>query len=313
MCKLFILVFSLCFTCFVNAQTITANIQPDAVYFLEDTDSILVYQKSEKSLDGAYARCHYIHPLYSLDGAVLTEDFPADHLHHRGIFWAWHQLYIGDTRIGDGWDIKDFSWEVTHVTVLDKAENAKSLQTEVLWKSPQWKDATGKEQPVVKEITTITIYPAEHSYRQIDFEISLLALEETMRLGGSENEKGYGGFSTRIKLPDAIAFTSSTGTVIPDNLPVWAGAWMDISGALGNNGSTAGISILCHPENPGYPNPWILRAAKSLQNAVYPYPGATAVPLSNTEPTVLRYRLLIHTGDSTALDIPEIYLDYKEN
>ena len=34
------------------------------------------------------------------DGQVLTEDFPADHLHHRGIFWAWHQVYVGEKAMG---------------------------------------------------------------------------------------------------------------------------------------------------------------------------------------------------------------------
>ena len=64
------------------------------------------------------------------------------------------------------------------------------------------------------------------------------------------------------------------------------------------------------PDNPGYPNPWILRASESAQNAVYPHPGATAVPLSTTQPTVLRYRLLIHEGDHTAIDIAEIHSDF---
>ena len=131
-----------------------------------------------------------------------------------------------------------------------------------------------------------------------------------MRLGGSEDAKGYGGFSARIRLADDMEFTSSTGKVIPDNLPVKAGGWMDISGSVGKGGALAGLSILSHPDNPGYPNPWILRSSKSMQNAVYPYPGATAVPLSQTQPTVLRYRLLIHSGNSKALDISKIYSDY---
>ena len=37
-----------------------------------------------------------------------------------------------------------------------------------------------------------------------DFDIRLQAVEPDTRLGGAENIKGYGGFSTRIKLPDTI-------------------------------------------------------------------------------------------------------------
>ena len=313
MYKLFIFIFFVSLGNLIEAKKIDVDVKADAVCFMEGKDSILVYQIAEKSLNGMYKRCNYIHPLYTLDGEVLTEDFPPDHLHHRGIFWAWHQLYIGDKRIGDAWDIKDFSWEIKSVRVLEEQGNARAIQTEVLWKSPQWKDADGNEKGVVRETTTIKVYPAEKSYRQIDFEISLIALEKNMRIGGSEDEKGYGGFSTRIRLADDIEFASSTGKVIPDNLPVKAGGWLDISGSIGKGGALAGLSILCHPDNPGYPNPWILRSSGSMQNAVYPHPGATAVPLSQTQPTILRYRLLIHEGNNEALDISKIYSDYTKN
>jgi hypothetical protein len=42
------------------------------------------------------ARSSYMHPLYGLDCEVLTDDFPKDHYHHRGLFWAWPHVRIGD-------------------------------------------------------------------------------------------------------------------------------------------------------------------------------------------------------------------------
>ena len=297
----------------ISAQKIDVIIQADAICFVEDGDSILSYQIAEKSLNGTYPRSNYIHPLYTLDGKILTEDFPLDHLHHRGIFWAWHQLYIGDKRLGDGWEIKDFRWEVRSVRELKGQGDTKAIQADVLWKTAQWIDADGNEKAVVREATTIKVYPAEDLYRQIDIEISIRALEQNMRLGGSEDEKGYGGFSPRIRLVDDIRFTSSEGKVEPDNLPVKASEWMDVSGSFGKGGALAGLSILCHPENPGFPNPWILRSKGSMQNAVYPFPGAQAVPLSESQPTILRYRLLVHEGDSEALDIAAIHVDFAKH
>jgi hypothetical protein len=294
----------------ISFSQVNLKIESNQSYFTEGKDSILTYQSSNKSINKKYVRSNYIHPLYTLDGQILTEDFPTDHLHHRGIFWAWHQLYIGDKRIGDAWEIEDFNWEVKSVKELKQKNNSKAIQTKVFWKSPLWTDSKGNEKAFVKEITTIRVYPTQKNYRQIDIEISLLALESNMSIGGSEDEKGYGGFSPRIRLTDDIIFTNPNGIIKPTNLPIPGSEWMDISGSLGKDGSAAGLTILCYPKNPGFPNPWILRAQKSMQNAVYPFPGAKAVPLSNKKPTTLQYRLLIHDGNAESIAITKIYEDY---
>lgn len=295
----------------LSPAQVDLSISSNGILFSENSDTILFYHTAEKSLNGAYARSNYIHPLYTLDGEVLTEDFPEDHLHHRGIFWAWHQLYVGDQRIGDSWQIKDFSWEVQDVKELPLKNQAKSIQTEVIWKSPLWTDDTGNEKPLVSETTTITVHPAKTNYRLVDITISMIALEPAMRLGGSEDAKGYGGFSPRIRLTQDITFTGPEGQVEAQNLPVSADGWIDISGSLGKGGSPAGITIMAHPANSGYPNPWILRAKNSMQNAVFPHPGAQAIPLSDTEPTVLKYRLVIHNGLEPEL-IGKLHKDYKK-
>ncbi|HJS01170.1 MAG TPA: DUF6807 family protein [Flavobacterium sp.] len=292
-----------------NFGQVQLKIENSQSYFIEGKDSVLTYQATEKSLNGKYPRSNYIHPLYGLDGAVLTEDFPLDHLHHRGIFWAWHQLYIGKKRIGNGWEIENFKWEVASVKEIKQQNHSKAIQTTVYWKSPLW-IKKGIEKAFVKETTTISVHPKKEHYRQIDIEIALLALEANMKIGGSEDEKGYGGFSPRIRLSDDIVFTDPSGKITPTNLPIPASEWMDLSGSIGKNNTKAGATILCHPKNPGFPNPWILRSKKSMQNAVYPHPGAKAIPLSNKKPTVLRYSLIIHDGDANSIPINEIYKDY---
>src|SRR5690606_16711261 len=62
--------------------------------FREGSDSVLVYRHEVARPGHAHARSHYVHPLYSLSGVRLTEDFPADHPHQHGIFghgtrWMW--------------------------------------------------------------------------------------------------------------------------------------------------------------------------------------------------------------------------------
>ncbi len=78
--------------------------------FLEDSRDILTYNRDPISQsDGRYNRGHYVHPLYDLDGVRMTDDMPKDHRHHRGVFWAWTQLWIGGKRIGHPWEHKDLT------------------------------------------------------------------------------------------------------------------------------------------------------------------------------------------------------------
>lgn len=267
--------------------------QNDGFLFTENGSNVLFYQKEEKSLDGKYKRCNYIHPLWGIDGTVLTEDFPSDHLHHRGVFWAWHQIWIGDKRIGDGWEIKNFEQEVNGVEYIAKENGVAVLKTEVDWKSDLF-ETGGEKVPYLREKATISIHPKNGNYRVIDFEISLLALAENLSVGGSEDVKGYSGFSVRMKLPDDVKFIGQNGEIEPQNEAVQSAGFVNIAGAVGANNKKGGIVIIDNPENPGYPQPWILRKSKSMQNAAFP--GNSTVGISTQKPLILKYSLVIYAG-----------------
>ncbi len=261
--------------------------------FTESGKNVLFYQKEPKSLDGKFERCNYIHPLWGVDGTILTEDFPEDHLHHRGVFWAWHQIWIDGKRIGDGWEIKDFEQDVTDVEYTAKEGGIAVLKTEVEWKSELW-NKMGKKVPYLRENSTITIHPKSKNYRIIDFEISLLALEENLSIGGSEDVKGYSGFSVRMKLPEDVEFIGKNGVIETQNEAVQSVGYINISGSVGDNNSKGGIVIIDNPQNPGYPQSWILRKSKSMQNAAFP--GNTTVPISTQKPLILKYSLIVYSG-----------------
>lgn len=263
-----------------------------------------------KDLD-AKSRAHYVHPLYGLDGEILTEDFPRDHLHHHGIFWAWHQVYVGEKSMGDGWEMRDLWWDIRDVQIEQEADaESAAVKIKVFWKSPNWTDAEGGQKPFVEETTVIRVHRAEGDIRKIDFEIALLALEDEVRIGGSDNTKGYGGFSARLRFPKTgLSFTATIGPVKPKNTPVEAGPWLDFSGDFRGDGRISGIAVLCHKSIPGYPRPWILRRRESMQNPVFP--GREPVGLSRDKPLVLRYRLILHRGDVTSVDLDKLQAQYN--
>jgi hypothetical protein len=281
----------------------------DKVWAMKDTQTNRTLKELLSTFDDN-ARPHYIHPLYGLDGEVLTEDFPLDHPHQHGIFWAWHQLLIGEERIANGWKMKDVSWHVSNVKVSEQSTQSAVLKSEVLWKSPNFTDSTGSIRPFIKETAIIRIHRVANNMRKIDFQINLLALADGVRIGGANNKKGYGGFSARLRIPEkGLAFTSQNGAIKPKNTPIEAGPWIDFSGHFPGSDKVSGLTVLCHKSNPGSPTPWILRRRESMQNVVYP--GRYPIELSRKESLVLRYRLIIHRGDAQQLDLDKLQAQYN--
>src|SRR5262245_61197324 len=65
----------------------------------ENEKPVLIYNHgsiARPEMRGAVARACYVHPVYGLDGEVLTDDFPKDHPYHRGMYWAWPHIKIGE-------------------------------------------------------------------------------------------------------------------------------------------------------------------------------------------------------------------------
>lgn len=306
-------------------NSLSSSDDGQSVSVFENGMPVLVYQLQEKSLDGQWSRSGYVHPLSDLDGDVFTEDFPDDHKHHRGVFWAWHHLSVGDLVLGDPWLCKDFVRQCIKSTTTSLkvgGEDCMLIDLVTLWQSPRLKDPMGEMLPVVKELARIIVHPRTAQQRLIDFDISLTAMLGDVRIGGSDDVKGYGGFSPRIKLNSMQVFRFLGGEVEPDKLAVQGGPWVDISD------KNRGLTIMSHPENPvanqestetdigskqnqasdqaDLPSTrWILRRKRSMQNAVYP--GRKPVLLSTDTPTRLRYRLVVHDGGLNPKRLQGIY------
>jgi len=275
----------------------------EGIELSEGGNTVFFYQCVPKQASEKMSFNNYLHPVYNLKGEIITEEFPPDHLHHRGIFWAWHQVYLDNQRLGDSWMMENISNDVSHVETRLNKNNAQ-LNARVLWKSSELKE--GK--PFIEEETSIIVHSKETNLRKIDFEIVLKPLVQGIQIGGSDDEKGYGGFCVRIKMPEDLIFMSETGQVTPQNLQIVAGSWMDFSASFDNGGEKSGLALLCHQSTPNYPAPWILRQEASMQNVVFP--GRERVKLD--KPVVLRYRVIIHNGDAGSLNLTELKSEYEK-
>ncbi len=275
--------------------------------FREAGRPVLFYQLKPKSMDGEHQRSNYVHPLHGLDGEILTEDFPADHRHHRGVYWTWHQVLVGEVRAGDPWLARDFSWNLVDATVL---EGKGGLRVTHRWHSPNF---AGGAEPIAEEVAEVIARPESGGVRLVDFDIRLVALQPGVRVGGSEDDKGYGGFSVRVRMLEGLEFTGAGGAVRPERTPMTIGDWVDFSGVFPPLEAASGVAVLVHPDSAGYPQPWILRSAEtpSMQNPVWPGSAAVALP-SAGPPVRLRYRLVVHRGTASQVDLDGLLKAYAE-
>jgi len=269
----------------------------------ENGKPVLTYQKGMKLANGApemKRRAGYVHPLYAPNGAVVTDDFPRDHWHHRGVFWAWQAVrYQGITR--DHWTLTG--------GVLTKPEksSAKSGKEGLLDVTSGW---FFDGQRIVNESVSLRVEPVQGTSRKLHFAIRLEAVGEPVELIGElANKKGYGGFSVRFAPRENTVVRTDKGVEAKDTDMVphpWAeleatygakanGARANgakANGAKANGGKRAALRIDDSSSNPGFPNGWCLRNYGFLG---VNYPGLSALKLEKGKPLTLSYTVTVRS------------------
>ncbi|MCA9437629.1 MAG: PmoA family protein [Candidatus Omnitrophica bacterium] len=250
-----------------------------------------------------YRRSCYIHPLYGLDGDILTQDFPPDHRHHRGIFWAWPNSTVGD-RLFNLWLIQE-DGEVGARQHFEKwlSQEAGDATAEIGVQNVWRYDDT--DQASVREKVWMIVHPSDANSQAIDFRLTWENVcEDTVTLLGADR-KGYGGFCIR---PDAsrrpLQFNSIEGEQ-PDDVLELDTPWSDVTSRVEPDGPTSGMALFQHPENPGYPHRgWIFRHYGFLGAS---WPHLEPYEIAPGESVTLRYRMLIHRGTAEEAKVGEAF------
>lgn len=277
------------------------------VTITENGSPVLVYRHGPvdppEGVDARYRRAGYIHPLYSVDGDVLTQDFPSDHYHHRGVFWTWPECTVGDRRI-DVWALDGARPQPQNVEIVRVDAQGAELVFDAYWAFDD-----SPTVPQVGERVAITVHPAQGGNRSIDFHITMSnPTQETVTFLGAAN-KGYGGLCFR---PDSarkpMHFTADSGPVEEDQLS-FDTPWADVSFRLDPEAPPqAGVAVFQHPANPGYPHPgWIFRHYSFL-GASWPHEETHA--LAPGESFELRYRMFVHRGSAGEANVAEAFAAY---
>jgi hypothetical protein len=296
-----ILTISFIFTAASTQMKLIDDSAKGTLSILDGQADILTYcfgDQLREDLDPKHARSGYIHPLFSLDGQVLTDNFPEDHLHHHGVFWTWP---VVKTRGQDTqtWHTVSPSLRQHFVRWLKRKieKSAATLIIENVWK-------LDSKEVVAKEIVSLHVHPKNDVGRVIDLELKIQAVGGPLELHGAPDQnKGYGGLSLRgAPMFKGAALTTDRGPLKEDstNVPF---RWADLST------EQLGVSIFVSPDHPGFPTTWLIRNSYAgFLNASWP--GLRTAVLHPEKPVTLNYRLYIHRGDVRAGRVHQAYEQY---
>jgi len=228
-------------------------------------------------------RSCYVHPIWGLDGQMLSDDFPEDHRHHRGLFWTWARVIAGDKE-HDLWALRGCVQQFDRVLHEDVGPVCATLGVTNRW-------LVG-EMPIVRERVWLRAFPAGPLGRAIDVDVTLEAIDQTITISGRP-EKGYSGMTLRFAPREDTVITTSDGKLSEDSMRV-PFAWTDLSARFAGAKQPSGAAMFDHPANPKYPNEWLLRHYGCL---VCAWPGVEMCELQPGAPVRIRYRLWVHRGD----------------
>lgn len=157
---------------------------------------------------GPDRQCCYLHPVNSPSGITVTDDGPADHKHHRGIFWAWPIVRIGETRY-DLWMRQGAEQKFDRIVEKRATASEARLLVEHSWV------IQGK--PVVRETMELRVQPALKAEQQIEVTLTFTALDQPVQIAGApEQNKGYGGFSCRFAPRTDTTIQTPEGAITKD-------------------------------------------------------------------------------------------------
>ncbi|OVE79187.1 hypothetical protein BVY01_03340 [bacterium I07] len=291
--------------------TLQLNDDPEngRLHILDEGDPVLVYNYGKQLPSGIpdrYRRSTYIHPLYSPSGVILTDDFPSDHYHHRGLSWMWPKVFIDGVRY-DLWHIYGPQAQYPGIHQLFEKWVIKETGPvcATLGVKNRWEIEGGKK--VMDEWVLLRIYKSDGPYRAVDLFLTWKPVVP-VEIEGAD-DKGYGGLNFRLAPRKETTLFSSEGREKRDSnlkpLP-----WADQSGLFENKSDFDGVTIFQSYFNPDYPAGWCLRHYGFLGVA---WPGVDRYRLETDKRLELRFRLWIHDGDAEQGQVKEAFHFFKHS
>ena len=244
-----------------------------------------------------YGRSGFIHPVVTPAGRVVTEGFPADHLHQHGLMFAWTSSTI-EGRPVDFWNSRAEQGRVEHVST--ESANADSMVVHL-----QHIDDTAAQPTVVlKETWEIRRVP-HASYHVFDLvSTQTCATEKPIKI----RKYHYGAMCIRGNqqwLAKSSMVTSEGKTRQNGNhtRPNWVALWGMV------DAEPCGIAAMSHPTNFRAPQPVRLHPSKPY--FCFAPMVAGAFEIKPGKPYQSRFRFVAFDGEVDKDGLNRVWQDFS--
>lgn len=195
-------------------------------------------------VDAVFGRSGYLHPVWTPDGRVISNDVPKNHLHHHGIWFPWTSSEF-EGRPSDFWNSGSKQGKVECVKV------EKTVSGPVFagfTATHRFVNLNGPDGPktALNETWEVRVYNVSDRFVFDLVSTQTCATEQPLVI----KKYRYGGLGFRGSIDwegkEGVAFLTSEGKTRANGHETTA-RWCVMTGQVG--GKDASIGFLCHPSN----------------------------------------------------------------
>ena len=257
-----------------------------------------------------YTRGGYVSELRTPHGRLVTDDFPPNHLHHHGVWFAWVKTAIGaKPRNPDFWNMGQKSGTVKFVSLDGVQSDGRGVEIRTTHRHVDL--TTSPATDVGQESWRVFMHaptPGVPNLFIVDFDLSfVVTAAESLHI----LKHIYGGLGVRGHRDwngaGAVRFLTSEGCGRPAGNETRV-RWVDMMAHV--DGARAGVTVLGHPGNFRAPQPVRLHPTEPFLSMAPAQLGD--FELAPGQPYRSRYRLLVHDGELEAAAIEAHWQAYSQ-
>lgn len=260
----------------------------------------------DQNINPLFRRGGYIHPVFTPSGRVVTDDYPPDHFHHHGIWFAWTKTEF-EGRHPDFWNVHDGTGKV-EFAALDQTWSG-AVYAGLKSRNRYIDVSAATPVTVLDERWEVTVYNVGQGVKPY----TMFDLVSTQDLATASPlilpEYRYGGIGFRGHrqwlAKDNCDFLTSEGKDRNNGHGTRA-RWCHIGGKI--DGKLAGIAILDHPAN--FRAPQAMRINPDQPFFCYSPSLIGDWKIEPGKSYVSRYRFIVYDGPPDKLELDRMWNDY---